>query len=363
MFRSDCQKLPFRPEDGLRVIAGGRVTVYERDGQYQLYVREMQPDGIGSVYLAYEQLKRRLAEEGLFDETRKRPLPLLPRAIGVVTSPTGAALRDIITVAQRRFPAAGALTRDWGPGIPIIIAPVLVQGAGAAADIARGLDLVDRRDEIDVIILARGGGASEELWAFNDEALARAILDCRHPVVTGIGHETDWTIADLVADKRAATPSNAAEIVVPSKAALAGSLEQFRGRLERAGRDIVVGRRRTLESLERSAALAYPERILDGRWQRVDDLASGLRECFTRLLGTCGVKRDSLAGRLNALSPLAVLGRGYAICRKKADGRVVTSTSMVQSGENLEIRVRDGVMDCTAGRISRETLDPETGLS
>ncbi len=358
MFRGDNQRLPFRPEDGLRVIAGGRVTVYERDGQYQLYVREMQPDGVGSLYLAFEQLKRKLAEEGLFDEALKRPLPLLPRAVGVVTSPTGAALRDIITVAGRRFPAVHTDPQDPRPGIPLVISPVLVQGAGAAADIIRGLELVDRRDDIDVIILARGGGAIEELWAFNDEALARAIRSTRHPVVAGIGHETDVTIADLVADRRAATPSNAAELAVPSKADLAGMLGMLRGRLERAGYEAVETGRRAVEALGRSAGLAYPERLLDGRRQRVDDLTRSLGSTFTQLVENLRLRRDVLAGRLDALSPLAVLGRGYALCRRKTDGRLVLSVSLVAAGDAVEVRLRDGVMDCAVSGVRAEQDGP-----
>jgi exodeoxyribonuclease VII large subunit len=361
MFRGDNQRLPFRPEDGLRVIAGGRVTVYERDGQYQLYVREMQPDGIGSLYLAFEQLKGKLAEEGLFDEALKRPLPLLPRAVGIVTSPTGAALRDIITVAGRRFPAINTDPQDPRPGIPFVISPVLVQGAGAAADIVRGLELVDRRDDIDVIILARGGGAIEELWAFNDEALARAIRATRRPVVAGIGHETDVTIADLVADRRAATPSNAAELAVPSKADLAGMLGMLRGRLERAGHEAVGTRRRAVETLGRSAGLAYPERLLDGRRQRVDDLTRSLEFTFTQLVDNLRLRRDVLAGRLDALSPLAVLGRGYALCRRKTDGRLVLSVSLVTAGDAVEVRLRDGVVECAVSGVQAEQDGPKAG--
>lgn len=335
MFRGDNQRLPFRPEDGMRVIAGGRVTVYERDGQYQLYVREMQPDGVGSLWLAFEQLKKKLAAEGLFDEGLKRPLPLLPAAVGVVTSPTGAALRDIVLVARRRF-----------PNVHLVLAPAQVQGLGAAADIVRALRLLDDRDDLDVIILARGGGSLEELWAFNDENLARAIRAARHPVVTGVGHETDVTIADLAADRRAATPSNAAEVVVPSKTDLLYALGALDGRLQRAVQNSADSRRRAVEALARSAVLAYPGRLLEGRHQRVDDLGRSLETAFGRMVQALAARRDVLAGRLDALSPLAVLGRGYSLCRRSDDGRLVASVETVGAGEAVTVQVRDGMIDC-----------------
>jgi len=335
MFRSDNVRLGFRPDDGLRVIAGGRVTVYESQGHYQLYVRTMEPDGLGSLYLAFEQLKRRLAAEGLFAEEVKRPLPLVPRAVGVVTSPTGAAVQDIITVARRRY-----------PNIRLIISPVTVQGTGAALDIVRGLELVDRLDEVDVIILARGGGSLEELRAFNDEGLARAIRRTRHPVVTGVGHETDVTIADLAADRRAATPSSAAELVVPSKADLARQIGTLVGRLERAARVEVSRRAQLVAALARAACLVDPGRLLDGRRQRVDDLSRELVERMTGTLSKLGNRLGLLVGRLEALSPLKVLGRGYAVCLRSRDRRPVTSVGQVSCGEDVDVLVGDGCLGC-----------------
>ncbi len=343
MFRKANQRLAFRPENGLEVIAGGRVSVYERDGQYQLYVREMEPAGMGSLYLAFEQLKRKLADEGLFDEALKRELPSLPRRVGIVTSPTGAALRDIVTVARRRY-----------PNIHLVLSPALVQGDGAPADIIRALELLSARDDIDVVILARGGGSIEELWAFNDEALARAIRACRHPVVCGVGHETDVTIADLAADRRAATPSNAAEMAVPRKADLSWRVGVLTGRLERALRALVAERMKAVERLSFSPALARPSRILDSRRQRVDDLSRSALLSFTRQVEACRMRRDALAGRLEALSPLAVLARGYAVCRRAADGKVVGSVALVRPGDAVEVEVRDGVIDCTVGGKRRK---------
>lgn len=347
MFRGDNLGLAFRPAGGLKVIARGRVSVYERDGQYQLYVRELQPDGLGSLYLAFEQLKQKLAAEGLFDASRKRALPLVPRGIGVVTSLTGAALRDIITVTRRRF-----------PNMAIIISPAQVQGTGAPADIIRALDLLDARDDVDVILLARGGGSLEELWAFNDESLARAIRACRHPVVSGVGHETDITIADLVADCRAATPSNAAEVAVPEKAELAHRLGTLRGRLERGTRIAISERARRLEAARRAAVLLYPERALDPRRQRVDDLSEKLAAAGRNRVTSLALRRDALTGRLHALSPLAVLGRGYALCRRRADGRLVRSVTGVSSGEALEVQVEDGLIDCEVSAVRARVPGP-----
>lgn len=346
MFRGDNQRLPFKPQDGMRVIAGGRVSVYEQGGQYQLYVREMQPDGVGSLWLAFEQLKKALAAEGLFDDELKRPLPLLPRGIGIVTSPTGAAVRDIIKVISHRFPGPPYDPRRPRPGLPLVISPAQVQGLGAAEDLVRALALIDARDDIDVIILARGGGSLEELWAFNDEKLARAIRATRHPVVTGVGHETDTTIADLVADRRAATPSNAAEVSVPSKTDLLYTLGALDGRLERAAALAVDRRRRAVEALARSAALAHPARQLEGRRQRADELGRRLETAFRHILKTLTSRRDVLAGRLDALSPLAVLGRGYSVSRRASDGRLVTTIAAVAAGEGLTVQVRDGFIDC-----------------
>jgi len=347
MFRSDNQRLGFQPGDGMSVLARGRVSVYEREGQYQLYVREMQPDGLGSLWLAFEQLKKRLAAEGLFDQARKRPLPVLPRGVGVVTSSSGAALFDILKVAAQRYPGPPCEGYLPCPGIPVVISPAQVQGAGAAEDIVRAFRLLDARDDIDVIIVARGGGSLEELWAFNDEKLARTIRASRHPVVTGIGHEVDTTIADLAADRRAATPSNAAEIVFPSKSELHYTIGALDGRLQRAALGLVAGRRRSVEALARSAALAYPERLLDGRRQRVDDLGRLLEGAFRRKVRELKSRRDVLVGRLDALSPLAVLGRGYALCRRADDGRLVTTVTSVAAGDAVSVQLKDGRLDCT----------------
>jgi len=336
MFRSAGRLLKFSPEDGQRVIARGSVSVYERSGQYQLYVSEMQTDGIGDLHLAFKQLVQKLEREGLFARELKRPLPVLPERVGVVTSPTGAAWRDVRKVARSRY-----------PNIHLVLAPVGVQGEGAAAGIIRGLRLLDHRGDIDVIILARGGGSIEDLWAFNDEDLARAIRASSRPVVTGVGHETDVTIADLAADVRAATPSNAAEVVVPSKAELSQNVGVLTGRLERAVRVGLERRRQAALNLARARALTRPERLLDGPRQRLDDLGRSLEAALTRRLDVLEAQRGVLAGRLDALSPLAVLARGYAVCRRSRDGRIVGSVIDVAPGEGVEVRVADGLVECT----------------
>lgn len=236
MFRSRAQLLKFEPKDGLKVIAGGRVSVFERDGQYQLYVEQLVPEGMGELSLAFAQLKDKLAAEGLFDESRKRPLPLLPRTVGIITSPTGAAVRDIVTVAKRRY-----------PGVQLILNPVQVQGADAPPQIAAGIGLLNRHGRAEVIIVGRGGGSIEELWAFNDEQVVRAIAASNIPVISAVGHQTDYTLADFAADRRAATPSQAAEIAVPDVREMARYIQTLRTMLEKYILGIAAGRRERLE--------------------------------------------------------------------------------------------------------------------
>jgi len=345
MFRSAARGLKFRPEDGLRVVARGSVSVYEPAGQYQLYLKDMQTDGLGDLHLALRQLVERLKKEGLFAEELKRPLPKLPRKVGVVTSAAGAAWRDIQKVARSRY-----------PNIHLILAPAQVQGEGAAASIIRGLELLNRLEDVDVIILARGGGALEDLWAFNDENLARAIRASRTPVVTGVGHEVDVTVADLAADLRAATPSNAAELAVPCKAELYETAGVLAGRLERAVRNSLARKRQVVERLAHSRVLSDPERLLAGRRQGVDDLDRRLGAALDRRLRGLEARRAVLAGRLDALSPLAVLARGYSVCRRVRDGRIVASVAAAAPGDALEVRVRDGFVDCTVD--GSRPLDP-----
>lgn len=330
MFRRENLRLRFRPEDGQAVIAQGDVSVYEASGEYQLYVRELVPGGHGELALAFEQLKAKLAAEGLFDESRKRPLPALPRRIGVVTSLKGAALRDIISVTRRRF-----------PNMPILVASAVVQGEEGPESVVRAIELMNVHAGVDVLIVGRGGGSLEDLWTFNDERVARAIAASRIPVISAVGHETDFTIADFVADKRAPTPSAAAEMAVPDKRALVSHL---RGQYERlyAGvmRRVEQGRTR-VRLLESRPVLARPAELLRERRQRVDDAEHHVRRHVQDLVERHARALAATVGKLDALSPLATLARGYAVVRRTDSGRIVRRGSEVTAGDQLLVRLHD----------------------
>ena len=329
MFQSYANKLLFAPADGMRVIAHGRVSVYPQNGQYQLYVDEMQPDGAGSLALRFEQLKRKLAAEGLFDEARKKPLPPMPMRIGVITSPRGAAIHDVKRVLSSRFPCA-----------EMILFPSAVQGAEAPMQLIAGLAFFQATNLVDVIILGRGGGSAEDLWAFNDEALARAVADCSIPVISAVGHESDFTICDFVADRRAATPSNAAEIAVPDKKEILQLLASQNVRLSTAALREIKQIKMNLEALSKSRVFRFPESLLEGFAARLDDAANALSEGMSDLLSNKKQGLNEICGRLDALSPLAVLSRGYAVLQK--DGKTVKSREEVAKGDRLAVRVRDG---------------------
>jgi exodeoxyribonuclease VII large subunit len=385
LFRGASQTLPFHPEDGLKVLARGRISLYARRGAFQIIVDALEPAGLGALQLAFEQLKARLLAEGLFDETRKRPLPFLPRRIGIVASPAGAALRDILKVLSRRF-----------ANLEVVLAPSRVQGEGASLEIVEAIRMLNRLGGVDVLILARGGGSLEDLWPFNEERVARAIAASSVPVVSAVGHEVDTTIADLVADLRAPTPSAAAEMVVRSKSELAERIVAARARLvsatrlrltsarddlEQAGsaraRDAVRDRlrdfslrlddltgrlgthleRRTTEARHRLAILH--ERITPGRLaerlRRRQAAAEGLERVLrssmaARLLSA----RDQSAGyaeRLQALSPLAVLSRGYAICRLQGTGAILKDSAAVRTGDAVSVRLHRGTLGCAVTEV------------
>lgn len=335
MFRGANRSLAFRPEDGMQVLAAGYIGLYERDGVYQLYVEHMEPGGVGALYAAFEQLKGRLEAEGLFAQELKKPLPSLPRRVGIVTSPTGAALQDIIKVARRRFPR-----------IDLVLCPVAVQGEGAAQEIARGITLLDRHGHVDVIIVGRGGGSLEDLWAFNEEVVARAIHAARTPVVSAVGHETDFTIADFVADVRAPTPTGAAMLVVPDEGELRRVLANSVTRLHQALRNRWLNERRRLERLLAGPVFQRPtHRILVAR-QEVDDLARQSRQGIATLLERRQAQLESLAGRLEALSPLAVLARGYSVTQRADDGRIIRRYDEVAVGDAVTVTLADGSLTC-----------------
>ena len=335
MFRSRNHRLTFIPQDGDMVVAVGSVGVYEASGDYQLYVDWRFPQGIGALSIAFEQLKSKLEKEGLFDSNRKKPLPFLPRTVAVVTSPTGAAVRDIITVARRRH-----------PGVNILVVPALVQGADAPASLVRGLELAAAQPDVDVIIIGRGGGSFEDLAVFNDEALARAIFHCPKPVISAVGHEIDVTIADFVADLRAPTPSAAAELAVPSYLELVEHLQYLKGSLQRQIMDRVKHGRRYLEQLTSGAALLRPTDRLRPLRMRVDELWTRLVSSAKQRVEDGRRGRDVLVAKLDALSPLTTLARGYAICQDRS-GNVVTSYEQVSLGAEVSVRLRRGVLTCS----------------
>jgi len=328
MFRSQVQALRFRPQNGLRVLLRGRIGVFERDGAYQCYGQEMAPAGTGALHLAFEQLRDRLAAEGLFAEGLKRPLPRLPRRVALVTSPTGAALRDMLRIAGRRCPAVG-----------LVLVPALVQGPDAPASIVQALVLAAAVGA-DVVILARGGGSLEELWAFNDESVARAIRACPLPVVSGVGHETDFTIADFAADRRAPTPSGAAEVVVPDREALRAEIRALAGAAGKA----VAGRIRHLRQRLLAASrgpLSRPEAAFTASRTRLGHAAARLEAAGRARGQRARADWRSAAGRLHALSPLGVLGRGFSVCRLP-DGRLVRRAADAPPGSAVEVLLQVG---------------------
>ena len=380
MFRSTVNLLRFKPENGQHVVARGRVSVYDAKGEYQIVCEHLEPHGLGALQLAFEQLRERLAQEGLFDDARKRPLPALPRKIGVVTSPDGAAIRDILSILGRRYPNAH-----------IVISPTRVQGEGASTEIVRALKNLERVSGIDVMIVARGGGSIEDLWAFNEEAVARAVADATVPVVSAVGHETDVTICDFVADVRAPTPSAAAELVV-------GQLEEFTARINRqeerlmaAARVGLQQRREKVHRLERRPSFAgWPTRLagrgrhaaelthrlsgltativgtrvrrahvarlrlealtLDRRLGRIQTRLVEARARMSRglsdVLGTRRVRLRAAAARLGALSPLGVLSRGYAVCWDAQRSSALRRATQVQVGDSVLVTLHSGELDC-----------------
>ncbi len=333
MFRGRAQLVRFEPKDGLKVIAGGQISVFERDGQYQLYVDQLIPEGVGELSLAFAQLKDKLAAEGLFDEALKRPLPVLPKAVGIITSPTGAAVRDVITVAKRRH-----------PGVELILFPVQVQGPEAPGQIVRAIELMNRLRQSDVIIVGRGGGSIEELWAFNDESVVRAIAASALPIVSAVGHQTDYTLADFAADRRAATPSQAAELVVPDVRELDKYVRTLRGLLETHTRGLMAGRRRRLDACLSSWLFERPERLFADKRQSLDNAIQRLHQA---LRTTVTAKQHSFklaAEKLAMLDPLAVLARGYSITRT-TDGDVVRRAADVEAGQFLEVLLGQGRLD------------------
>lgn len=339
MFKSSALKLKFKPENGMKVIAFGRISVFERDGQYQLYIEEMQPDGIGALHIAYEQLKEKLKNEGLFDEKFKKMLPQYPQTVGVVTSKTGAVIRDILNVLKRRYPF-----------LKIKIFPTSVQGSEAPPQIVSAISYINKYKLCDVVIIARGGGSIEDLWAFNDENVARAVFESKIPIVSAVGHETDFTICDFVADFRAPTPSAAAEIIVPSKLELAKRIADINKRLYYCISKIIEINKNYYINLKSQRVLQNPMDIINEKSQYLSNLQTALIK-NTQL--KIALKKEQFAkhiSKLEALSPLAVLNRGYAIATDEKN-IVIKSAKSIKINDDLNIKFKDGNVKCKVNLV------------
>ena len=332
MFRGAASKLTFMPTDGMKVLARGRVGVYEPSGAYQLYIEEMIPDGVGELYIAYEQLKAKLGEEGLFDEGHKKPIPKFPKKIGVSTATTGAAVRDIINVITRRYPLA-----------EIIIYPTQVQGNGASQSIVNAIEYFNNNEAVDTLIVGRGGGSIEDLWAYNEEGVARAIFNSKIPIISAVGHETDFTIADFVADLRAPTPSAAAEIAVPSTLELGAATENYKTRTINAILKRIENNKIRLNSMR----IKKPSEIIEENYQRIDNLVKHMENRLMLKLSDGKRELAASASKLDALSPLQTLSRGYAIA-VTPKGDVVRHKTDLSSGDEFTLKLKDGDVECMA---------------
>lgn len=339
IFKREASKLRFRPENGMKVIALGRVTVFPRDGQYQLYCTELSPDGIGDLHVAFEQLRDKLSKEGLFDRENKKPLPRFPSKIAVITSSAGAAVRDIIRVLGKRYPSA-----------KVIVLPVRVQGVEAPPEIVGALKYANKYNIADLIITGRGGGSIEDLWAFNDERVARAIFESRIPVISAVGHEPDVTIADYVADLRAATPSNAAELAVPDTAELREAILSMQIRAVHALNRTLGMHRDRLTTISDKRVLKNPMYYIEDKRVLLDHVQKSLLSSSQRFVSIKKERYVRLAASLDAMSPLKVLARGYSLVQKE-DGRVVKSSCDVSEGETLRLRLSKGEINCEVKEI------------
>lgn len=338
MFARYAQRLRFVPKDGMRVIARGSVSVYEASGQYQLYIEDLQPDGVGALSVAFEQLKKKLESEGLFSD--KRPIPKFPETIGVITSPSGAAVHDIFTVLGRRYPAA-----------QIVFCPVAVQGKDAAPQIAEAVGRFNRLRCADVLIVGRGGGSLEDLWPFNEEIVARAVAASRIPVISAVGHETDFTICDFAADLRAPTPSAAAELAVPDQAELAAGLRGLDRRFRQSMEAALSGAGRRMEQISKSCVFRNPLERLELRRIEIDRLTSAFQTGANRRLERRKNLLASASGRLNAMSPLSVLSRGYALACGE-EGNPLNRASEAKEGQCLTLKMNDGDLGCKVEKVT-----------
>ncbi len=338
MFKTANMRLKFMPENSMSVIIRGRVSVFERDGQYQLYIDDMQPDGTGALSLAFEQLKTKLAKEGLFDAERKKQIPAYPSRVGVVTSPTGAAIRDIINVISRRFPMA-----------ELILCPVAVQGDYAAPQIKAAIELFNAREAADVLIVGRGGGSVEELWAFNEEIVARAVAASGIPVISAVGHETDFTICDFVADLRAPTPSAAAELAVPDMLQQSEMIASAYRRMNAAVYDKIGNQRAVLELGKASLERLSPKNYIDNLCVRCDRAVMAMDSAVKHEIAVKSKEFSALCAKLDAMSPLKILARGYSVASK--DGKIISDIKTVKEGDSINVMLSGGDIDCEITKV------------
>lgn len=341
MFKWQCQYLRFAPANGMKVVAHGKITLYEAGGQYQMVTASLQPDGIGALYAAYEKLKAKLEEEGLFAQELKRPLPAMPQRVGVVTSKTGAAVRDIVNIITRRWPLC-----------TIVLAPVMVQGDAAPPQIVDAIRQMNALDACDVMIVGRGGGSIEDLWAFNDEQVVRAVADSTIPVISAVGHETDFTLCDFAADMRAPTPSAAAELAVPDMAAVHSFISDTAGRMTM----LMNMRLRSLEERFKTASdrrcFSSPEYLYEAKSQRLDIAVNRLVGSMSAINSHCRERLSAVSARLTALNPLAVLARGYSVV--SVGERIISSAGQLEPGDRIRIQLSDGI---AAAEIIKEQDD------
>ena len=342
MFRGNASKLKFLPENGMKVIVTGRVSAYVRDGQYQIYIETMEPDGIGALYIAYEQLKKKLEAEGLFDRSKKKPLPKIPMRIGIITSPTGAAIRDIINILGRRFPLCKP-----------VLYPSLVQGDGAPAQIMAGIDFFNERKNVDVLIVGRGGGSLEDLWAFNNEALCRKVAASEIPIISAVGHETDFTLCDFAASVRAPTPSAAAELAVPESAELARKIGNVQTRMELLCTQKIKLSREKLARLAASRALTTPMNFIDDKRMALAVAEEKLALRMEKILERKKAALGAATAKLDALNPLSVVSRGYSAVFD-TEGKLVKSVSQTKVGETVSFMLTDGKISAEVKTVERE---------
>ncbi len=341
MFAGNVSKLRFMPENGMKILALGTVSLFPRDGSYQLYISTMQPDGAGALSIAFEQLKKKLEAEGLFSPIHKKKIPLFPRKVGVITSSTGAAIQDIFNVLGRRYPVAEVVVRS-----------AKVQGEGAAQDIAAAIREFNAQNGADVLIVGRGGGSVEDLWAFNEEIVARSVFDSQIPIISAVGHETDYTICDFVADLRAPTPSAAAEIAVPDMFELKADLQSYQAHIFNLTKNVIAKEKARLEVIQKSSALKDPALKIQDNKRELLYISEKLYDITQNTLQSEKLRLSSLAGKLDALSPLGVIARGYAIVNKNES--VASSVKNLKEGDSVAVRLADGAFNATVTEIYGE---------